>query len=145
MLSALVNEELFIHRAAKAVLRKHTLHGYFYYLVRTTCNEALGRLGLLTARIAGIGHVFLVFHFVAGKDDFTAVDYYHIISAVKMRCVIRLVLATEYVSNLGSHAAKRLVGSVNYIPVAIHYFIVSRLCFKAEVSHDLFLKSAGGV
>jgi hypothetical protein len=143
MLCAFVNEKLLVHSAAKTVLRKHALYGYFYHLVRTAGYEALSALGLLTAWVAREGHVFLVLHLVAGKYNLTAVDYYYVISTVEVRCVIRLVLAAEYVGNLRSHAAKRLVGSIYYIPVALYDFLVRRLSLKAEVSHVYVLKYAG--
>src|SRR4051812_36517306 len=112
MLSAFVNEKLLVHSTTQAVLRKHTLYGYFYYLIRTAADEALCSFGLLTSRVARVSHILLVFHLVAGKNDLTAVDYYHIISTIEVWSVVGLVLATEYVSNACSHTAKRLVSSV---------------------------------
>ena len=134
MLGAFVDEEFLIHRTAEAVLRKHALYGYFYHLVRTACYEALGRFGLLTARIACKCHVLFVFHLVAGKNDLTAVDNDYIIAAVEMWRVVWLVLAAEYVGNPGSHAAECLVGGIYHIPITLNDLLVGRLCFKAEVS-----------
>lgn len=142
MLGTFVNEELLVHSAAKAVLRKHALYGYFYNLVRATSYEALRLFGLLTTWVTSEGHVFLVLHLVAGKNDLAAVDYNYVISTVEVRRVIRLVLAAEYVGNLRSHAAERLVGSIYYIPVALYDFLVRRLSLKAEVSHVFVLKYA---
>ena len=135
MLGAFVDEEFLVHGAAEAILWKHALNGYFYYLVRTTGYEALGSFSLLTARITCISHVLLVFHLVAGKNDLTAVDNDYIIAAIEMWRVVWLVLAAEYVCNPGSHAAECLVGGIYHVPITLNDLLVGRLCFKAEVSH----------
>jgi hypothetical protein len=137
MLSAFVYEELLVHSATKAVLRKHTLYGYFYNLVWAASYEALCSFGTLTTWIASVGHVFLILHLIAGKDNLAAIDYDNVIAAVEVRRIICLVLATEYVSNPGSHTAQSLVGGINHIPIALYDLLVGRLGFKAEVSHDV--------
>ncbi len=49
---------------------------------------------LLTTRITGYVLVIFIFQFITGQYDFTRVDYDYIISAIKVRSIVRFVLTT---------------------------------------------------
>ena len=134
--SAFVNEELLVHSATKAVLRQHALDSALDGYIRTTGDEFLGCFCLLASGIAGVSQILLVFHLVASELNSTRVDNDYIIAAVEVRSIVGLVLATQDVSNLGSHPAHGLVGSVYHIPVTLNDLLVGALGLKTEVSHD---------
>src|SRR5674476_423766 len=68
-------------------------------------------------QVTGVVVVDLVFELIAGNRDLLGVDNYDVITAVEVRCVLRLVLAHEAGSNLGSQAAKGLAFGVDNVPI----------------------------
>src|SRR5665647_1112308 len=109
----------------QAVLWQHALNG----LLEGSRGLALHQTSQINildaARVTGVVVVDLVFELIAGNRDLLGVDNYDVITAVEVRCVLRLVLAHEAGSNLGSQAAKGLAFGVDNVPIVRKFGSVS--------------------
>lgn len=119
MLRASVNLELFEHATTQGAFGQHAFD--------SSEEDALGVLGALfagsdTALAAGEAGVvpvgFDVF-FGTGEDDFFGIDDDNEVTGVEVWRVVRLIFATQRVSNLAGEAAENLVVGVSDVPSAL--------------------------
>ena len=79
-------------------------------------------LGLMQAAgVAGVTEILLVFSFSTGHDELVSVDNNDVIARVDVRCVFRLVFATESESDFSGKAADNLIGCINHVPFTLHF------------------------
>ena len=119
-----IDEKFFIHLAAQPVFRQHTLDGPFDDGIGTASHEILGDLFFFAAGITGEVDVDLVLGLITGEDDLVRIDDDDEITAIHVRGVIGLVLATQNGGDLGTHAAYGLISTVHNIPVAFNGSLV---------------------
>ena len=119
MVAAGINEELLEHGIAKRALRKHAFNCDF----ESTAGMLFLHLtesGLIyAAGVAGVTEILLVFSFSTGHDELVSVDNNDVIARVDVRCVFRLVFATESESDFSGKAADNLIGCINHVPFTL--------------------------
>jgi hypothetical protein len=143
MLVAGVDEELFVHLAAQAVFRQHAFDGPFDDRIRTTAQEVLGDLVLLSAGVAGEVDINFVFQFVTRKHNLVGVDDNDEVATVDVGSVVGFVLAPENCGNLGTHATDGLISTVHDVPVALNGSLVRVFGGEMQFAHFLyFLRDA---
>ena len=69
----------------------------------------------------------LLVQLVAGEHRLAAVDYNDMVAAVDMWRVGRLVFATQYGGNPGTHTTYGLISTVDNVPVALYGSLVRML------------------
>ena len=76
---------------------------------------------IYAAGVAGVTEILLVFSFSTGHDELVSVDNNDVIARVDVRCVFRLVFATESESDFSGKAADNLIGCINHVPFTLHF------------------------
>jgi hypothetical protein len=146
VLVAGVDEEFLVHFTAQAILRQHAFNCSFDDGIRTTAEEVLGDLFLLTAGVAGEIDVDFVFQLVTGKYNLVGVDHYDKVAAIDVRGVVGFVFAPENGGNFGTHATYGLISTVYDIPVAFNGSLVRVFGGEMQFAHFLFfLREASAI
>ena len=134
MLAAVVDVHILEQLGAQAVLGKHTLdslkeqrvHARLDVLVVRFLHQLLGRGEALATGITRVADILLLSPLLAGHDDLVGVDDNNIVTAIHVRREIRFVLSAQDLRDLGAQASQNLVGSIDYYPLFLYGFGVSR-------------------
>lgn len=114
---------------SQTILGKHAFYGFFNQSVGLFIHHLAGSGKTLATGVTRMTGVNLVLHLVAGKLDLLSIDDDHIVTAINVRSVVGLVLATDDLGYLGCKAAKYLVFCINKYPFLIDGVLVGRYGF----------------
>lgn len=117
MLRAGIHKKLLVHGTAKLGFWQHTLYSALNNLMRLLVQHGSRCSLALTSWITGVIEVNLILHFVSGKAQLIRVDDNHIVAGINIRCITRLVLASQRMSNLGAEAAYDFPFSIDDKPL----------------------------
>ena len=108
MLGTCIYMKVPVHLRTQAGLGEHLADGLPNYGFRLAGEKFLGGSETLTSGITGVTYIDLIGELLSGETDFLGVDYDDIITAVHVRRVVHLVLATQHDCHFGSKAAQPL-------------------------------------
>ena len=127
MLGTGIYKQFFVHLTAQTVLGKHSFNRSFDQHLGPALDQALGGFFFTASGITTEGIVDLFVHFVTGELYFFAVGNNDVVAAVDMWRVGRLVFATQYGGNPGTHTTYGLISTVDNVPVALYGSLVRML------------------
>ena len=99
MLRTCINEQVTENIITETGLREHTLHCSPDKFFRSVGENLLRCCKPLSTRISGVTGINTVGHLLSTKGDFLSIDNDYIVSAINVRSVARLCLATKDKSN----------------------------------------------
>src|SRR5579863_7507699 len=88
-----INTQLFGAASAQLVLRKHSENRFADDIFWTALQHGPDGNFLQPARVTAMVTVYLLVNFIAREPHAFRVDHHHMIAAIKMRSIARLVLA----------------------------------------------------
>src|SRR5450759_4058103 len=119
---------------AKAGVGHHTLHRATDGLFGTALHQVTERLLLVPARVAAVPRIDLGVELVAADGDLRGVEHDHVIAAVQVGRVGRLVLAHEDAGDPRREPAERLVRRVDDVPASLDLRLPERIRLRGHVS-----------
>ena len=120
MLRSCVNVQIAEDLVTKAGLREHSFDGPPYEFGRSLCKDLLRSRETLSTRITGVTDINTIVHLVSLEHDLLGVDHDDVVTAVHVRGVARLVLATEDKSDPGSKTAECQICSIDDEPLFLY-------------------------
>ncbi len=123
----------------KTCLREHTLYSSPNQLGRSLFKDLLRRCESLSTRITCVMNINAICHLVALEGYLLGIDDDDVVTAVNVRSVSRLGLATEDKSDAGCKTTKCQIGSINDNPLFVYCRLVKRYSFVALCVHCLDL------
>src|SRR5690606_6838519 len=100
MFVARIYIQVFEQCATQAVFGQHTAYRRFHGTRRVFRQYLFWRIETLATRITGVPLVHFVFELVASQLYFVCIDHDHVVAAVYVWGVRRLVFPPDYLSNL---------------------------------------------
>ncbi len=128
MIRTRINIKVPVYCTTQSVTWEHPFNSHFYHPCRYFFHKFPGSNFSLTSRIACMSGIFFVVPLPAGQPHFLRIDNNHMIPAINMRCIIRLMLASQYIGHLGTQPAQYLIGSIHNIPLFFNGVFIGRNC-----------------
>ena len=139
VLRTCIDEQVVDELVTKTGLREHTLYCSPDQFSRSFAKD-LGRCcEALSTRITGVANINTVGHLVALESYLLSVYYDNIVTAVNVRRVASLVLATEDKSNASGEATERKISCINDDPLFVYSCLVKGDCLVTLCVHCLDL------
>jgi len=121
MLGTAVDLQLAVYRAAKTIVRDHTLYGALDQEFRAAFAALAEGLGLVASDETGETHVALLGLLLASDLYFRSIDHNNEITCVNMRGEDALVLAAKQIGGLDGNMTEVLVLGIDYPPLAFYF------------------------
>ena len=126
MLGTVENMQVGQLQRTKLVLGQHTLYNLDEQgVLALHCNlegllhQVAGGVGALAAGVTGETQVLALLHLATVQFDLVGVDDDHIVTAIHIGGVTRLVLATKYLGHLRAEAAQNHIGRIDQHPLLL--------------------------
>jgi len=119
MLCSGIDFQLPVDRAAKTIVRDHSLDGALDKELRSTLATLAEGLGLVSSNKTGKAHVGFLSLFLAADLDVAGIDHHNEVAGVYMWCKDRLMFASEQIGCLDGNMAEVLVFGIDHPPLAI--------------------------
>jgi len=103
MLGTAIDLQLAVNRAAKSIVRDHTLYGTLDQEFRAAFAALAKGLGLVASDETGEAHVALLGLLLASDLNFRCIDHDNEVTRVNMRREDALVLAAEQIGRLDGY------------------------------------------
>ena len=139
MLRACVDEQVAEQIVTKTGLGEHTLHCSPDEFGGPLLEDLLRGREPLSAGLAGVAGIDPVSHLPAAEGDLLGVDHDDVVTAVDVRGVTRLGLATKDKRHAGSETTKSEISRVNDNPLLVNRRFVKRNSLVALCVHCLDL------
>src|SRR5690349_4304411 len=111
---------------AEAIMWKHALDRAADDLFRSSLEEVTEGLLLVALGIAAVAGVDLALELVARHGDPLRVEHDHVVAAIEVGLVCRLVLALEHARDARRKTAERLVGRIHDEPASLDLALTDR-------------------
>ena len=123
----------------KSVFRKHTFYCSLNHCQWFALEQLFWSSETLTTRIPCVTNVHFVCQLLACQFHLLCIDHNDIVTAIYVRSVVGLVLASENHSDSGSEPTENLISSINHNPFFHNGLRVCRHCFVTLIIHCLLV------
>ena len=135
VLSANDNVKVLVNGASEAVLGKHTANGIFHQTLRSALQNFFGCSAVLTTGIARVAEVFFVFPLVARQNHLFGVHDNDIVTTIRMRSEVDLVLAPQEAGDFRTKTAQTLPLGIDQQPFLVGVLLIDGDGFVAQRIH----------